>query len=186
MTLLVCGLLLFTVVHLVPSLAPGLKTAWLGRLGENGYKGTFSLLLVASLLLIVFGWRSATPEFIYQPPAGLHVPALALIVLGFLLFVVSNRRSRLRQLVRHPQLTGVFLWGVAHLMLNGDNRSLLLFGALSVWAIAEMLTINRREGAWVKENPPGWGTEVVTLIITALLIGVIVAIHPWLSGRPVW
>ena len=45
MTLLVCGLLLFTVVHLVPSLAPGLKTAWLGRLGENGYKGTFLSLI---------------------------------------------------------------------------------------------------------------------------------------------
>ena len=186
MTLLVCGLLLFTVVHLVPSLAPGLKTAWLGRLGENGYKGTFSLLLLASLLLIVFGWRSATPEFVYQPPAGLHEPALTLIVLGFLLFVVSNRRSRLRQLVRHPQLTGVFLWGVAHLMLNGDNRSLLLFSGLALWAIIEIIAINRRDGAWIKGEAPGWGTEIVTLVITGVVIGVVVWAHPWLSGRPVW
>jgi len=38
MTLLLLGLLLFTAVHLVPSLAPGIKSAWLGQLGENGYK----------------------------------------------------------------------------------------------------------------------------------------------------
>ena len=186
MTLLLVGLLLFTGVHFVPSVAPGLKRAWLGRLGENGYKGTFSLLLLAGLALIVIGWRGTAPELVYLPPAALHYPALALIFLGFLLFVVSNRQSRLRHRVRHPQLTGVALWGIAHLMLNGDNRSLLLFGALSLWAIVEMLTINRRDGLWIKENPPGWGSEVITLIITTVVIGVIVAIHPWLSGRPVW
>ena len=186
MTLLLLGLLLFTAVHLVPSLAPGIKSAWLGRLGENGYKGTFSLLLVAGLVLIVFGWRGTVPEFVYRPPAGLHFPALALVFLGFLLFVVSNRKSRLRRLVRHPQLTGVSLWGIAHLMLNGDNRSLLLFGGLTLWAIVEMVAINRRDGIWIKDEAPGWGREIVTLVITAVVIGVVIAAHPWLSGRPVW
>ena len=89
MALLVFGLLLFAGVHFVPSLAPGLKQSWLGRLGENGYKGTFSLLLIAGLALIVIGWRSTLPAFVYMPPESLQLPALGLIYLGFLLFVVN-------------------------------------------------------------------------------------------------
>ena len=186
MALLIAGLIIFAGVHFVPSLAPGLKHAWLGRLGEGGYKGTFSLSLFTGLALIIIGWRGTTPEFVYLPPAALHLPALALICLGFLLFVVSNRKSRLRQLVRHPQLTGVALWGIAHLMLNGDNRALVLFGGLSLWAVGEIVAINRREGEWSKTEVPGWGSEVITLVITGVVIAVVVAAHPWLSGRPVW
>ncbi len=182
MAMLLLGLLLFAGVHFVPSLAPGLKNAWLGRLGENGYKATFSLLLLAGLGLIIMGWRSTSPTYLYPPPAGLYLPAMALIYLGFLLFVVSNRKSRLRRLIRHPQLTGVALWGIAHLMLNGDNRSLALFGGLTLWAVAEIIAINRREGAWVKDEPPGWGTELVTLAITVVVIGVVIWAHPWLAG----
>ena len=186
MAMLLVGLLIFAGVHFVPSLAPGVKSAWLGRLGENGYKGTFSLLLLAGLALIILGWRSAVPEFVYRPPAGMHYPALVLMFIGFLLFIVSNRQSSLRRLIRHPQLTGVILWGIAHLLLNGDNRSLLLFGGLTLWAALEILMINRREGPWTKPEAPAMGTEAVTVVITAVVFGVVIAIHPWLSGRAVW
>jgi uncharacterized membrane protein len=185
MAMLLLGLLLFTGVHLIPSLAAGIKGAWQGRLGENGYKATFSLLLLAGLALIIMGWRGAVPAFVYRPPAALQLPALLLIYAGFLLFVVSNRQSRLRRIIRHPQLTGVALWGIAHLILNGDSRSLLLFGGLTLWAIIEIFAINRRDGEWVKADAPGWGTELVTVVITAVVIGVVIWAHPWLAGVPV-
>jgi uncharacterized membrane protein len=122
MLLLLLGVLLFAGVHFVPSLAPGLKRDAVAKMGENGYKGIFSLLLLTALALIIFGWRSTQPGFLYMPSPALHQPALAIMVLAFLLFVVSNRKSRLRQVVRHPQLTGVALWGIAHLLLNGEMR----------------------------------------------------------------
>ena len=62
MTLLAFGLLLFAGLHLVKSLAPGMRNALLERLGENAYKGIFSLLVLAALALIVFGWRAATRQ----------------------------------------------------------------------------------------------------------------------------
>ena len=99
MLLLLLGILLFAGVHFVPSLAPGLKRNTVSKMGENGYKGIFSLLLLAALALIIFGWRSTQPDFIYAPSPALHQPALAILVLAFLLFVVSNRKSRLRQVV---------------------------------------------------------------------------------------
>ncbi len=70
MTLMILGILLFAGVHLIPSLAPGVKAAWLGKFGEGGYKGSFSLLLLLGLGLIIAGWRSTLPEFLYMPRRG--------------------------------------------------------------------------------------------------------------------
>lgn len=185
MVLLLLGIMLFAGVHLVPSLAPSLKASWLGRMGEGGYKGTFSVLLLAAFALIIIGWRSAQPSMVYLPPAGLRHPAMGLLVIAFLLMVVSSRNSRLRQFIRHPQLTGVALWGCAHLLMNGDSRSVLLFGAMTLWAVVEILAINKREGVWIKGEVPSGAAELTNLVITLLLVGFIVYIHPWLSGMPV-
>lgn len=186
MTLLVLGMLLFAVVHFIPSLMPAIKSGTIERLGEGPYKGIFSLLLLVAFALIIFGWRSEVPVAIYTPPVELHNFALALLGVAFLLMVVSARNSRLRRLIRHPQLTGVALWGFAHLLLNGDNRSVVLFGGMAAWALFEMIAINRRQGVWIKAEPPSWGAEVVTIGVAAITVAVVVYIHPWLSGVPVW
>lgn len=186
MAMLVLGMLLFAVVHYIPSLAPAVKANTIQRLGEGPYKGIFSLLLLASFALIIVGWRSVEPVQLYVPPIGLHNFALGLLCVAFLLLAVSARNSRLRLLIRHPQLSGVALWGISHLLLNGDNRSLVLFGGMAVWALIEMVAISRRQGAWVKAEAPSWGAEFATVAIAAMTVAVVVYIHPWLSGVPVW
>ena len=155
-------------------------------MGEGGYKGLFSLLLVASFVFIIIGWRSAEPSHIYLPLPGLHKFALGLLGVAFLVMGASTRNSRLRLWIRHPQLTGVALWGISHLLLNGDSRSLILFGGMTLWSIIEIIAINKREGAWIKGEPPSWGAEVITVAIAAVTIALIVTIHPWLSGVPVY
>ena len=180
------GLLLWAAVHLSPSVAPGFKAAWKGKLGEGGYKGSFALLILTGLGLIILGWRSAQPTLIYLPPDILRLPALMLMVLAFLLFTASNRPTRIRRMVRHPQLGGVLVWSVAHLMLNGDSRSLLLFGGLGAWAMVEIVTISRREGLWVKPDAPGWGPEIIGAVIGLVFFAVVLWAHPWLAGVPVF
>jgi uncharacterized membrane protein len=186
MLMLVLGMLLFAGVHFIPSVAPSLKAGAMRRFGEGPYKGTFSLLLLVAFALIIVGWRSVEPVPVYPPPGTLHVFALGLLGIAFLLMAASARNSRLRLLIRHPQLTGVALWGIAHLLLNGDNRSLVLFGGMALWAVLEMVAINRRDGVWIKGTPPSWGAELVTLCIAAITVAVVVFIHPWISGLPVW
>jgi uncharacterized membrane protein len=186
MMMLILGVLLFACVHFVPALAPALKAGAVRRLGENPYKGIFSLLLLCAIALIIVGWRSVTPAPVYSPPSGLHGIALGLLVAAFLLLVASARQSRLRRLIRHPQLSGVALWGTAHLLLNGDNRALVLFGGMAAWAVLEMLAINRRDGVWIKVAAPSWGAEVVTVLVTALTVTAVIYMHPWLSGVKVW
>ncbi len=51
---------------------------------------------------------------------------------------------------------GVVVWAVAHLLVNGDLASLVLFAALGLWALAEMAVINRAEGPW---SPPAQGHD---------------------------
>lgn len=182
MAVLITGIALFACLHLIKSLAPSLRSQLQTRFGEKGYKGLFSLLILASFALIIFGWRSATPQIVYQPPAALLMPALALLLLAFFLLSISSRESRLRKLVRHPQLSGVALWGIAHLLLNGDSRSILLFGSMTAWAVVEILAINRRDGPWVKPPAPPVTTDLVNLVITALVVALVVYIHPWLAG----
>lgn len=187
MTLLVLGILLFSCVHFVPSLAPTIKANGVSRIGEGGYKGIFSLLLLASFALMITGWRSAEPVPLYLPVIALHKVALALLAVAFLVMGASTRNSRLRLLIRHPQLSGVALWGISHLLLNGDSRSVVLFGGMTVWALIEIVIISKREGVWIKGDAPSWGAEMITVLIAAITIGVIVYIHPWLSGvRVFW
>ena len=134
---------------------------------------------------MIMGWRSSDPVTIYTAPASLHKFAIGLLIAAFWLMAVSSRASRLRQFVRHPQLTGVALWGFSHLLLNGDSRALVLFGGMTVWSLIEIVAISKREGVWIKDNAPSWSAEIVTVIIAAITIGVVVYIHPWLSGVPV-
>ena len=128
MTLLAAGVLLWTLVHLSPAVEPGIRRSLTGRLGENPYKGLFALSLLLSLALIVAGWRSTVPQHVYLPPVwGRHL-AMLLMVVAVILFGAANYPTAIKRYLRHPMLTGMAVWSLAHLLANGDSRSLLLFG----------------------------------------------------------
>lgn len=185
MTLLLIGILLFVGVHLIPSLAPQVKTGWRGKLGEGGYKGSFSVLLLASFVLMVMGWQGADPTAIYQPNPYLRQPAIAIAMIAIGLLVIGSRNSRIRQGVRHPQLLGVFMWSLAHIMMNGDSRSVVLFGAMLLWSIVEMVAISRREGEWDKDDIPSIGSELITAVIIVATVTLLVYAHPYITGTRV-
>ena len=68
--------------------------------------------------------------------------AVVLLVVGFLLFGAEKHPSRINSWVRHPQLSGLLVWSIAHLLVNGDSHSVALFGAMGVWAILEIIFIS--------------------------------------------
>lgn len=67
MWMMILGLTLWTVVHWTPSLTPGFKQRWRKILGPGGYQGSFALLILIGLLLLVLGWRNTPAEHLYQP-----------------------------------------------------------------------------------------------------------------------
>ncbi len=146
MAILVAGIALWIAVHLYPAYAPRQRQALVQRLGENPYKGVFSLLIVASLVMIVFGWKRATPEAVYTPPLAPGIVPSLLVLAGLVLFFAAQMAGHLKRILRHPQMSGTILWAFAHLLTNGDSRSVTLFGAMLVWAVVEIVLCNRRDG----------------------------------------
>ena len=183
MVLLVIGVLLWTCVHLFPSLMPAARQNLIARLGEGPYKGLFALDLVIAILLMVFGWRSAEVSYIYAAPlAGTPLAVTPIVGIAFILMGAANAPTNIKRVLRHPMLTGVIVWGVAHLLANGDNRSLVLFGGLTLWAAIAIVTISRRDGAWVKPAPVPLMKDVVLVVIGIVLTAVVAYFHEYLSG----
>lgn len=184
MTLLILGVLLWWIVHSFPIFGHPQRQALVARMGENPYKGVYSLLILASVVLMVIGYRGADYVHVYAPPSwGLHLNNL-LMVIAVALFGASHSKGNAKRFVRHPQLSAVTVWGVAHLLANGDLASVILFGGLAVWAVVAMVGTNRRDGAWVKPAPAPLKKDLILVAITLVLFVVIVVLHGWLGRWP--
>ncbi len=179
---LVLGVLLWACTHFFPAVAVGFRKSLTGKSGELRYKGVFVLLMALSVYLVISGWKATIPINLFVPPAwGRHATAL-LVLISFILFLAPYHATNLKRFLRHPQLTGVAIWGFSHLLANGESRSIVLFGGLAIWAIIEMVLLNRRDGAWVKPDPVPVKKDLI-LFVAGLVFYVIVAIsHRWLFG----
>lgn len=186
MTLLLFGLLLFFAAHLTPGFA-GFRAGLIGKFGENGYKGLFSLISLAGLLAIVFGaasFRGSTADAqLWAPPVWSRHLAFTLMLPAFILVVAANIPSRLRDKARNPMLIGVALWALAHLLANGDVLALLLFGSFLAFTLYDLASLSRR--AQTPKTPAqGWtGDALAVAIGAALWAATLFWLHP-LAGVP--
>jgi hypothetical protein len=85
--------------------------------------------------------------------------------------------------MRHPQLAAVKVWAVAHLLVNGDAVSILLFGGLLAWAVVEVVVINRSQ-PWDRPEPGPASRDIILVVMTVVAFAVIAAIHAWLGVWP--
>lgn len=182
MTLLVLGVLLWSVLHFIPSLARPLRSSLIESMGDGTYRIVFSLGVVASIVLMVLGWRSGVQTAVYDPPAWGPPLGSLLILVAFIFIGLAHAKTNVKRFVRHPQLTGMVLWAIGHLLANGDNLSLVLFGGMGLWALIEMPLINNREGLWQKPDPVPLTSELRPLLTGIVVFVVIFAAHPYLFG----
>ena len=182
MTLLIAGVVLWSFAHLVPAALPGVRANLIAKLGEGPYKGLFALDIIIALALIVFGWKSAIPAALYAPPLyGSPIPS-AFLVLAILLLVASSLPNNLKRFIRHPQMASVVCWSAGHLLTNGDSRSLVLFGGFAVWAILEVVFINKRDGEWQKPNSVPLLSDAITAVVAVAVFAALVYFHASLFG----
>jgi uncharacterized membrane protein len=182
MAVLSIGVLLWVVVHLIPTIQQPLKKSLVDKLGENGYRGAFSLAILAALLMIVLGWRSTPEQYLYILPQWSRLAGFGLMIVSFVLLGAAHYPTAIKRYIRHPMLMGVFLWAVSHLLTNGTGRALVLFGGLGLWALIEIPLINRREGDYVKPEAPGAKKEFMGIIISAVIFVVTLTLHPYFAG----
>jgi uncharacterized membrane protein len=179
MILLVLGLALWWAAHLFKRLAPGPRLA----MGEAG-KGVVAVLVIAGVVLMVVGYRGAEYVPLWEPPAFLRHVNNLLMLLAFYLYAASGMKTRITAVIRHPQLTAFKTWAVAHLLVNGDLASVVLFGGLLAWAVVAVIQINRAEPRPAPPPPATLGKEIGALVGAVVVMGVVGGIHTWLGYNP--
>lgn len=151
MLLLLLGLVIFIGIHIVPT-ATEFRREIVARSGEGPYKGFFSIVSLVGFALIVYGYHKIqlnpgkNPQ-LWQPPVWGRHATLALMLPVFPLLIATYLPGRIAAAVRHPMITAVKFWALAHLFVRGDLASLLLFLGLLGWAVYDRITLKRREAA---------------------------------------
>ncbi|MEP2890356.1 NnrU family protein [Tateyamaria sp.] len=179
MTLLILGIVLWIAAHSFKRLAPDIR-ADLGKGGRPLIAG----LIVASVLAMIFGYKWAPVIPVWSPPSFMvHINNLAMLI-AFFVYGMSATTGRLRGKLRHPQLTAVKIWAVAHLSVNGDLASILLFGGMLTWAIGSVVLINKSEPDWQRPVPGEAKKDIILVVITLVMFSVVAAIHIWAGAWP--
>lgn len=179
MYLLILGLILWIGAHLFKRIAPG-KRADMGTKG----RGPIALTILVGVVLMVLGFRAAEYVPVYSPIPGIgHLNNLLMLVAVFL-FGVGNAKGLLADKIRHPMLTGMVVFTGAHLLVNGDLASVILFGGLGLWALTEMVIINRSDTTWDRPAPGAIKGDIKNAIITLIIYAVVTGIHIWLGHNP--
>lgn len=179
MIVLVLGLALWWGAHLFKRMAPGPRE----RIGDRG-KGIVAALVLLSVVLMTVGYRGADgPVWWGRSPMWTGINNL-LVLVAFYLFAASGMKTRVTRLTRHPQLIGFSLWAFAHLLVNGDLPSLVLFGGLLVWALVEIALINRAEPAWTPPPPAPVSKEIRAAVGAVVVFVVVGLVHAWLGANP--
>jgi len=176
---IVLGLALWAGAHFWKRAAPASRA----RLGDRG-KGIVAVVSVAGIVLMVIGYRASEGTFYWgRTPAMTGINNL-LVLLAFYLFATSGAKTRVARWVRHPQLIAVVLWAVAHLLVNGDTPSFVLFGGLALWALAEIAVLGRATAVTGPAHAVPIAKEATAVIVTLVLFAVVAGIHTWLGYNP--
>ncbi|MBL4812145.1 MAG: hypothetical protein JKX69_07280 [Rhodobacteraceae bacterium] len=179
MALLIFGVFLWWAAHLFKRLAPEMRAS----LGDRG-KGLVAVILFISIVCMVVGFRAAAVVPLYAPVAGIgHLNNLLMLAAVFLMGVGAGK-GMLSDKLRHPMLLGTLIFALAHLLVNGDLASLILFGSMALWAVMTMRLISRAEGAWQRPAPGSLRGDLPNVAITLVIFVVAAGIHFWTGHSP--
>lgn len=190
MTYLLAGLALFLGVHSLRIVADGWRSTQVARLGENTFKGLYSLLSLAGFALIVYGFGVAreTPVVLWTPPIALRHGASVLTLIAFILLVAAYVGGNgIKARVHHPMVLGVKAWALGHLLANGQLAHVALFGGFLLWAVLDYVSLRKRDRKAGVTYPAGSTARTVATVLigTAIWAAFAFKLHGWLIGiRP--
>lgn len=212
----VAAYLVFLLSHAIPA-RPAVRARLVASLGGKGFTAVYSLVSAVTLFWLIGAagrapyvhlWGTASWQLwvpvIVMPVACLFV-AFAVAEPNPLSFGGLNQerfdpdRPGIIRLTRHPILWALALWGLAHLVPNGNVTHLLLFGGLFVFAIVGMLALDRRkrstlgrdEWSRLAANAPfvpfsaglhGWRPSLVRALLAVIAFTVLLVLHRAVIG----
>lgn len=152
MSLLVTTSILFVGSHLV--LSHPLRAPFADRMGERAFQIVYSIVAVATLIMMVQAWRGMPPE----PPLwavgdGLWALASLIMLFASILFMGSlvgnpalpapgaafaaqGAPRGVYAITRHPMMWAFALWALAHALVVPTGAQFILSGAIAFLALA--------------------------------------------------
>lgn len=179
MILTILGLAIWSAAHFWKRIAPDHRAGF----GDKG-KAIVAFSLAVAIIFMIWGYRSWDGTVYWGRSAALTGVNNLLMVLAFYLFASSGAKTKITAVVRHPQLTAVVVWAVAHLLVNGDTPSFVLFGGLAIWAMIEMAVISRAEGPRAPYHAVPIKKEITALVATVVVFTIVGGIHALLGYNP--
>lgn len=185
--MMIAGLVVFIGVHAFTTLR-GPRAVLIARLGEGPYKGVYSLVSAVGLFLIVWGfgsYRAAGYIPVWDPPLWLTPVSIVLMWFAFVALAATySPLGRIKATLRHPMLVAVKTWALAHLLVNGDLGSIILFGSLLLWAVYDRISVKRRGDAGAPASDATIGDAIAIVVGSAAYVAMW-WLHPLAIGVPI-
>jgi len=179
MNLLILGIIIFFSIHLVPIFP--IKNILINRLGENKYKGLFSLIALVGLLIIIYGFSRADFYPIWDPLPYSKEIALALMPISMILLTAANIQTNIKKFSKHPMLIAILIWSFVHLIANGDLRSIILFGSFGLYALIDIF-FSKKVLTTNIEAKYTLSKDIMVIIIGLVAYLIIVYYHQFIAG----
>lgn len=178
----------FLLIHFGVS-GTALRDALVKRLGEQPYRGLFSLASLAGMVWLIFAYRRAPYIQTWGLWLAFRPAAYVLVFIAFLLVVLGlltpssttvGMESHLdpqgvrgvTRITRHPFLWGVAIWSATHLVVNGDAASLILFGSLLVLSLGGTVSIDGKRRRHYGERWEAFARATSNVPFAAIASGV--------------
>lgn len=183
------GVLLFGGAHLLSVLLPATRDGLKSRIGENAFKGLYSLVALAGLVFLAMAYLAgrsgpASLDSFYVPVDSARHIMMLLVFIGFMLIFANGSKGYIRLWLKHPFSIGIALWSFGHLLVNGEKAVVVIFGLFFVLAILDLVLSLARGKIPVHE--PNWKHD-----LRAVVVGIVVYLvfmlgfHPYVLNIPV-
>lgn len=175
MSLFVTTAVLFVGSHLV--LSHPLRQPLAGRMGERGFQTVYSVVAIATFILLVQAWRGMPAE----PPLwavgdGLWIFASLLVLAASILFMGSlignpalpapNAIEAAKApprgvfaITRHPMMWGFTLWAAAHVLVVPTGPQILLSGTIIFLALVGSAGQDAKKARLMGDAWRGWAAR---------------------------
>lgn len=184
----VVAMAVFLGAHAIP-VRPRIKGALVALLGRAGFGSGYSLLSTGLLIWVIIAAGRAPFVPLWAPASWQALLASGMMLAACLLaaYAIAGvnplsfgsraapfdpTRPGIAGVTRHPVLWALALWGLAHLLANGDLAHVILFGLMTGFALMGMALIDRRKRReWGAEQWSRMAQNTGVLPFAALLNG---------------
>jgi uncharacterized membrane protein len=165
------------------------RDTMVARIGEWPYRALFSLISIAGIVLIAYGfaaYRAAGMIMVWYPPAWTRHIVVALMWPASIMIAAAYIPGNIKRVLKHPMLAGVKTWAFAHLCANGDLGGIILFGSVLAWAVYDRITLKHRKDPGGPPIPVGGAkNDIIAIVVgTILYLALGFVFHPAVIGVP--